>query len=120
MANRRYKSELAGKFQKRFKKNVDKLFTFLDYDGVPWNNNYAEHAIKVFAHYRKLVNGTVSDAGIKDYLVLLSIYQTCRYKGLSFLNFLLSEETDIDSFDNVKLKKKSPLIHQPPLPSHSI
>jgi uncharacterized protein YprB with RNaseH-like and TPR domain len=64
-ANRKYKSELAKKFQKRFKKNIDKLFTFLDYDGVPWNNNYAEHAIKVFANYRKLVNGQVTEAGIK-------------------------------------------------------
>ena len=26
--------------------NMARLFTFLDYDGVPWNNNNAEHAIK--------------------------------------------------------------------------
>lgn len=91
----KYKSELAQKYQKRFNKNINKLFTFLDYDGVPWNNNYVEHAIKAFANHRVLINGSLSEAGIKDYLVLLSIYQTCRYKGINFLDFLLSRETDI-------------------------
>jgi hypothetical protein len=40
----------------------------------------------------------MKEAGLQDYLVLLSIYQTCRYKGLSFLQFLLSGERDIDVF----------------------
>ena len=31
----------------------DKLFTFIKYDGVPWNNNNAENAIKRFAYYRR-------------------------------------------------------------------
>jgi uncharacterized protein (TIGR03067 family) len=30
--------------------------------------------------------------------VLLSLYQTCRYKSVSFLKFLLSKERDIDAF----------------------
>jgi len=34
--------------KKRIEKNRDKLFTFLDYDGVPWNNNNAEHAVRAF------------------------------------------------------------------------
>ena len=34
-----YQSETAVYYKKRFEKNRDKLFTFLDYDGVPWNNN---------------------------------------------------------------------------------
>ena len=34
--------------KKRIEKNRDKLFTFLDYDGVPWNNNNAEHARACF------------------------------------------------------------------------
>jgi hypothetical protein len=37
------------------------LFTFLDYDGIPWNNNNAEHAIKYFAKYRRPVNPCVSE-----------------------------------------------------------
>jgi len=32
-------SETALKFKERLEKNRDKLFTFLNFDGVPWNNN---------------------------------------------------------------------------------
>ena len=31
----------------------NKLFTFIDYEGVPWNNNNAEHAIRQFIYYRE-------------------------------------------------------------------
>ena len=68
------------------------------YDGVPWNNNNAEHAIKQFAYYREVTDGQLSEAGLMDYLVLLSIRQTCEYKGLGFLKFLLSRETDLGSY----------------------
>jgi hypothetical protein len=32
----------------------------------------------------------MTEAGLVDYLVLLSLFQTCRYKGASFYKFLLS------------------------------
>ena len=35
------RSELTEAYQKRLLKNERKLFTFLDHDGVPWNNNYS-------------------------------------------------------------------------------
>jgi len=70
----------------------------LDYDGVPWNNNNAEHAIKTFAMYRKMNDGTFTENGIRQYLILLSVYETCKYKDINFLEFLLSGETDIDNF----------------------
>ena len=41
------------KFKERLEKNRDKLFTFLSYDGVPWNNNNAEHAVKAFARFAR-------------------------------------------------------------------
>jgi hypothetical protein len=44
-----FKSEVALSVQRRLEKNRNKLFTFLLYDGIPWNNNNAEHAIKAFA-----------------------------------------------------------------------
>jgi hypothetical protein len=40
----------------------------------------------------------MKEAGLKDYLVLLSLCHTCRYRGISFLKFLLSRERDIDAF----------------------
>jgi len=94
----KYESEIALYYKKRFDKNHDKLFTFLDYDGIPWNNNNAEHAIKSFARLRNVIGGTSSDKGIREYLTLLSISETCKYKGISFLDFLRSGKEDINIF----------------------
>lgn len=93
-----FESEIAGKYCKRILKYQAKLFTFLEHDGIPWNNNNAETAVKFFAKYRRLTNGRVSEAGLKNYFVLLSIYQTCRYRETKFLDFLLSKARDIDNF----------------------
>lgn len=98
LSKRNYESEVAVKYKKRIDKNRDKLFTFLDYDGVPWNNNNAEHAIKAFVRLRNVIGGTSSDKGIREYLTLLSICETCKYKGVSFLDFLRSGEKNIDVF----------------------
>jgi hypothetical protein len=91
-------SEVVGGYQGRFQKYGDRLFTFLDYDGVPWNNNTAENALKLVASRRRFLDGMVREAGLKDYLVFLGIYQTLRRKGLSFLRFLLSGETDLEKY----------------------
>ena len=103
LSSQDYKSETAVKYKKRFEKNRDKLFTFLDYDCVPWNNNNAEHAIKAFARIRSVIKGTSTEKGFRDYLILLSICETCRYKGVNFLHFLHSGGKDIDEF----IKKKN-------------
>ncbi len=93
-----HQSEAALKWKERFEKNRDKLFTFLSYDGVPWNNNNAEHAIKAFARLRRVIVGLSSPKGIEDYLILLSVCQTCKYMGVDFLDFLRSGEKDIHAF----------------------
>jgi hypothetical protein len=91
-------SEAAIKCKQRFEKNQGKLIAFLDYDGVPWNNNNAEHAIKAFATLRDLIRGSSTQKGIEDYLILLSVCQTCKYMGVDFLDFLRSGEKDIHAF----------------------
>ena len=96
--NSEYNTELAISYQKRFIKNRGKLFTFLDFDGIPWNNNNGETAIKPFAEHRKHVDGNFTEKGINDYLILLSIQQTCKYRGLSFLEFLKSDEKSINAY----------------------
>jgi len=93
-----FKSEAASKCKQRFERNRDTLFTFLRYDGVPWNNNNAEHAIKAFARLRDVISGTSSQKGVDEYLTLLSVAETCEYQGLDFLMFLRSGERDIESF----------------------
>jgi hypothetical protein len=54
-----YQSEAALKFKDRFERNRQKLFTFLDYDGVPWNSNNAEHAIKAYAELREVMGQVI-------------------------------------------------------------
>jgi predicted RecB family nuclease len=103
-----YRSEVAEGYQKRLLTYQDKLFTFLQHDGVPWNNNNAEHAVKRFAYYREIADGYFSETGLQAYLVLLSLSVTCKYKGLSFFQFLLSRETDIDVFSTAKGQRRAP------------
>ncbi len=93
-----YRSEPAQALQKRLIKFQDKLFAFISEDGVPWNNSVAENAIKHLARYRAGTSGLMTEAGLDDYLILLSLYVTCRNKGVSFLKFLLSRSRDIDAF----------------------
>jgi hypothetical protein len=53
----------------------------------------------------------VLEAGLRDYLVLLSICHTCRYKSVSFLKFLLSRDQDVDIFcQGRRRKRRSPAI----------
>jgi hypothetical protein len=101
-----YQSDAALKCKERFEKNRSKLFTFLDYDGIPWNNNNAEHAIKAYAALRNVMRGTSTRVGTEEYLILLSICETCEYQGLDFIDFLRSGEKDIDAFALTQLKRR--------------
>ena len=65
---------------------------------MPWNNNNAEHAFKHFAGYRKNAEAQFTETSIKRYLILLSLYETCKYRNISFLKFLLSKEKEIDRY----------------------
>lgn len=93
-----YDSQVAQGYKERFVKYRDKLFVFLEHDGVAWNNNNAEYAIKQFSHYREIADGEMVESGLEDFLALLSICVTCKYRGASFLRFLLSRKRDIDAF----------------------
>jgi hypothetical protein len=97
LASSTFHGETAVKCKARLEKNRVTLFTFLDHDGVPWNNNNAEHAIKAIALLRRNLGGLSTQRAIGDYLILLSICETCRFKGISFLDFLRSGEEDIDA-----------------------
>ncbi len=105
---RSYRSEIAHAYQARLARNEGKLFTFLDHDGVPWNNNPAEHAVKAFACFRRTTDGLMGEEGLSDYLVLLSVQQTCKYRGVSFLQFLLSQEEDVEDFCRRGRRKNPP------------
>jgi hypothetical protein len=81
--------------KKRIEKNKHKLFTFLNYDGIPWNNNNAEHAVRAFTRLRNVISAS-TPKGTRDYATLLSIQQTLRYRGMGFLEFMRSGRMEID------------------------
>jgi Transposase IS66 family len=51
---REYTSQPVRIFQKRFDRHRESLFTFLTQDGIPWENNMAERAIRQLAAQRKI------------------------------------------------------------------
>ena len=94
--NRSYRSELTLKCQKRFLRYRNSLFTFLEHDGIPWNNNTGERALRHLAVQRK-ISGYFFESTTPQYLLLLGIMQTCRFQGKSLLKFLLSREKDVSA-----------------------
>jgi hypothetical protein len=97
VTGKEYRSEAAATYRKRFDRYRESLFTFLTQDGIPWENNMAERAIRQLAVQRK-ISGSFFKQSAGHYLLLLAISQTCRFQGKSFLKFLLSKETDVDAF----------------------
>ncbi|MGC2776057.1 MAG: TM0106 family RecB-like putative nuclease [Bradyrhizobium sp.] len=106
IAERVYESEASKALQQRLLRNRERLFTFLRYDGVSWNNNLAENAIKHVSTYRDNVRRSIKAAGLSEYLVLLSLFQSCRVMDISFLKFLLSQERDMDAFATGKRRRR--------------
>jgi hypothetical protein len=108
LAERTYESDASKTLQERLLRNRERLFTFLQHDGVSWNNNLAENAIKRISDYREDAGRSVKEAGLTEQLVLLSIYQSCRVRDISFLKFLLSRERDMDAFAASKHRRRRP------------
>ena len=90
-----YNSKIAQKYQKRIRKYGERLFTFLDHDGVPWNNNNAEHALKKFAKFKKLSDGQFTERTVSEACVLLTVLETCDFNNINKLDFILSGQHGI-------------------------
>ena len=75
----RCRSELVEKYRKRFTRYRESLFLFLTEDGIPWNNNMAERALRHLSVQQK-ISGYFVGSGADDYLWLLGICQTCRFQ----------------------------------------
>ncbi len=102
--DKQYRSDLVIKYQKRFTRYQNSLFTFLDQDGIPWHNNTAENAIRHLAIQRDM-SPSLYEVVTRHYLRLLGIRQSCRFQGKSFFKFLFSEETDLDKVEARKRKR---------------
>jgi hypothetical protein len=98
--------EIFSKYKKRFERYRDSMFTFLDEDEIPWNNNAAERALRHLAVQRK-ISGDFSEKGASGYLRLLAIAQTCRFQNKSFLGILLSGLNDVDQYQRKRRQRSS-------------
>ena len=103
----------------KVKRQQPRILTFVENPGVPFHNNYAEYLIRIGVIKRKISGGSVSAQGAEAYAILLSIYVTCKLRGISFPKYLkdslqhyirtgkplsLQEYSNINSLE-VELKK---------------
>ena len=96
--------ELVERYKKRFARYRESLFLFLTDNGIPWNNNMAERALRHLVVQMK-ISGCFVGSGAADYLRLLGICQTCRFQDKPFLQFLLSGKTSVDDFKSRKRRR---------------
>ena len=66
---------------KRLRRHKTDLFTFLDYDHVPFDNNHAERAIRPAVIIRKNSQSNRSDLGADTQAILMSVYRTLKQRG---------------------------------------
>jgi transposase len=73
---------------KRLRRHRDDLFTFLDREGVPFENNLAERAVRPAVIIRKNSYCNRSQRGADTQAVLMSVYRTIEQRGHDPLNTL--------------------------------
>ncbi len=71
----------ARRLLKRLRRHQQDLFTFLDKDGVPFDNNHAERSIRPAVVIRKNSYGNRSEQGADCQAVLMSIFRTLKQRG---------------------------------------
>lgn len=66
---------------KRLRRHQNDLFTFLDQDNVPFENNHAERCIRPAVILRKNSYGNRSQHGADCQAVLMSVFRTLKQRG---------------------------------------
>jgi transposase len=72
----------------KVKRQQPRILTFVEHPGVPCHNNYGEYLIRLGVLKRKISGGSLSSKGAEAYGILLSIYVTCKLRGISFPKFM--------------------------------
>jgi transposase len=70
----------ARRLVKRLRRHRDDLFTFLDQDGVPFDNNHAERSVRPAVIIRKNSYANRSQRGADTQAVLMTIYRTLKQR----------------------------------------
>jgi transposase len=80
--------EILKEIIKKVKRQQPRILTFVEHPDVPCHNNFAEYLIRKGVLKRKISGGSLSNEGATAYAILLSIYVTCKLRGISFTEFL--------------------------------
>ena len=81
MIDRPWKSSHARRLIKRLRRHRGDLFTFLDQEGIPFDNNHAERSIRPAVILRKNSYGNRSEHGADCQAVLMSVFRTLKGRG---------------------------------------
>jgi DNA-binding transcriptional MerR regulator len=87
LCSRRYTDRDCIRVCKLLKRHRKNLFTFLEEKEVHWNNNAAERAIRPSVVARKNSYGSRSSAGALNHAILMTVSETCRMRGMNFMDF---------------------------------
>ena len=68
----------------------DRLFTFMEHEGVEPTNNASERALRLFVLIRKITYGNRSAKGEVALARLLTVTQTCRLQERPLLSYLVT------------------------------
>ncbi len=87
---------------KRCEKYMPSLFTYLEHEGMPPDNNLAERDLRKFAKQRKVSNDFKSKIVTQHLVEYLSLYMTCHVNGRDFHllldDLLRGEPVDLREF----------------------
>ena len=81
MIDTAWEDQHARRLVKRLRRHRNDLFTFVDQEGVPFENNHAERSIRPAVILRKNSHGNRSDQGANCQAVLMSIFRTLKQRN---------------------------------------
>jgi len=79
---------LIKRIAKRLARHKNELFTFLDYNGLPYHNNFAEQLIRPSVLFRKITFGHRSENGTLNHSILMSVLQTGKLNNTESIPLL--------------------------------
>ncbi len=84
-----WSNENAQRLAKRLFKYGEELLTFVEFEGIPSDNNHSERMIRAGVVMRKNSYGNRSEIGAQTQSVLMSIYKTLKLRDLDPLDTTL-------------------------------
>lgn len=85
MGIRKTQNPKTQRFFKELLTAIERMFCFINKDGVPTTNNAAERALRPLVLKRKVSLGSWSDKGDRFIERAFSIFETCRLRALDFV-----------------------------------